>query len=407
MSPRRDAARLLKDYPYDRLGPLLGETQSSKPPLLLHVGEPKFEPPRIVQSIVSQHMSSWSKYPHVRGSDEHRQAIASWICKRYRISASAINPERTVLPVFGSKEGLSFSILAAIMRKAERLPENVRPVVFIPNPLYHTMFGAVMMAGGDPVTMPLTSNNGFKPDLSCCTAADLERAAAIVVCSPNNPTASVMGEAEIEAVIRLARQHDFIALFDEAYSEIYFDEPPVGGLAVANRIFGDFKNVVASNSLSKRSGVPGLRGGFLAGDEEFVGTDVYLARAYAGPQTPLALQDAQTALWLDEDHVDAYREKYRGLKAVADSCLGGLPGYTSPQASFFVWLEVGDGSVAARTLWQSEAIKALPGEIMSRPEPDGSLPGKAFIRLPLVYEKDVMEEAFCRIASVLEKSEAA
>lgn len=407
MSPRKDAARLLKDYPYDRLGPMLGETRSSREPLLLHVGEPKFEPPQSVQTIISGHMASWSKYPQVRGVGSLREAIASWICKRHGISPSAIDLERTVLPVFGSKEGLSFAILAAVMRKAERLPEGVRPIVFIPNPLYHTMFGAVIMAGGDPVTLPLIAAHDFKPDISALDPADLDRAAAIVVCSPNNPTASVLTGFEIESVIRLARNHDFIALFDEAYSEIYFDAAPASGLAIADKVFGTFENVVISNSLSKRSGVPGLRGGFLAGDPTFVGTDIYLARAYIGPQIPLALQDAQTALWLDEDHVDAYREKYRALKNVADSCFAGVPGYVSPQASFFVWMEVGDGSAVARTLWQTEAIKALPGEIMSRPEPDGSYPGKSFIRLPLVYEADVMEEAFSRIAASLENTRAA
>lgn len=407
MSPRRDAARLLKDYPYDRLGPMLGETTSSNPPLLLHVGEPKFEPPAAVQSIIAGHMASWSRYPQVRGTEALREAIAAWLCRRFELSPTLVDPQSTVLPVFGSKEGLSFAILAAVMRKAEQLPDGIRPVVFIPNPLYHAIFGAVLMAGADPVTVPLTSATGFNPDLSRCSADDLERAAAFVACSPNNPTASVMGEAEIEAVIRLARTHDFIAIFDEAYSEIYFDAAPAGGLGVAEKLFGSFDNVVVSNSLSKRSGVPGLRGGFLAGDGRFVGTDIYLARAYAGPQIPMALQDAQTALWRDEDHVEAYRDRYRALKVVADSCLGNLPGYCGPQASFFVWLDVGDGAAAARSLWQSQAIKALPGEIMSRPEPDGSLPGKSFIRLPLVYAPDIMEEAFCRVVSVLETLEAA
>jgi len=407
MSPRKDAASLLKDYPYDRLGPMLGETASPNPPLLLHVGEPKFEPPAVVQSIIGGHMASWSRYPQVRGTDDLRDAISAWLCRRYDLSPSLVDPLKNVLPVFGSKEGLTFAILAAVMRKAEQLPDGVRPAVFIPNPLYHAIFGAVLIAGADPVTVPLTPANGYNPDLSRCAEADLQRAAAFVVCSPNNPTASVMDEAEIEAVIRLARSHDFIAIFDEAYSEIYFDAAPAGGLGVAGKVFGSFDNVVVSNSLSKRSGVPGLRGGFLAGDGQFVGSDIYLARAYAGPQVPIALQEAQTALWRDEDHVDAYRDRYSALRAVADSCLGGLPGYRSPQASFFVWLDVGDGAAAARTLWQTQAIKALPGAIMSRPEPDGTLPGRAFIRLPLVYAPDIMEEAFCRVVSVLENLEAA
>ncbi|MEM1046590.1 MAG: aminotransferase class I/II-fold pyridoxal phosphate-dependent enzyme [Pseudomonadota bacterium] len=407
MPPRKDAAELLKDYPYDRLEPMLGVTRAGREPVLLHVGEPKFAPPSIVQSVIAGHTDSWSRYPNVRGTEDLREAIAGWICRRYAIPPTTVDPARSVLPVAGSKEGLAFAITAAVMRKAARLPDGVRPVVFIPNPLYHAMFGAALMAGADPVTVPLTAAGGFKPDLTQCVPEDLSRAAAFVACTPNNPTASVMASAEIEALVGFAREHDFIAIFDEAYSEIYFDAPPPGGLGVAYSAFGDFRNVVASNSLSKRSGVPGLRGGFLAGDPEFVGTDIYLARAYAGPQIPLPLQDAQAALWNDEDHVDAYRATYRHLKTIADDHFAGLPGYAAPEASFFVWLDVGDGAAAARTLWQTEAIKVLPGDIMSRPEPDGTRPGAAYIRLPLVYDPDIMAEAFARVAATLAASRAA
>ncbi|MEM8814179.1 MAG: aminotransferase class I/II-fold pyridoxal phosphate-dependent enzyme, partial [Pseudomonadota bacterium] len=245
----------------------------------------------------------------------------------------------------------------------------------------------------------------FKPDLDRCKPSDLERAAAFVACSPNNPTASVLEPSEIEALIRMARQYDFIAVFDEAYSEIYFDHPPAGALEVAQRTFGTFSNVVASNSLSKRSGVPGLRGGFVAGDPDFVGTDLYLARAYTGPQIPLPLQEAQAALWADETHVEIYRARYLEARAVADSCFNRLDGYRSPDASFFVWLPVGDGSEVARNLWQDAAIKVLPGEIMSRRQPDGSIPGKPFIRLPLVYGPEVLHRAFSDVAALLARDE--
>jgi aspartate/methionine/tyrosine aminotransferase len=276
-------------------------------------------------------------------------------------------------------------------------------LVLIPNPFYQAYAGAAAASGATPVFLPSTAEAGFLPELEAIDAALLERAVAFYLCTPSNPQGAVADRAYLAEAVALARRFDFLLFADECYSEIYNDDPPPGTLETAFAESGSLANVVAFNSLSKRSGLPGLRSGFVAGDPEFIGSFGRF-RNVACPQVPLPVQHVSVKAWGDERHVEEGRAFYRRNFDVADAVIEERYGYRRPPGSFFLWLNMavfGGGEAAAKTLWKGCGVRVLPGTYLAQAEPDGVNPGMDYIRVALVHDAGTTREALTRIVATL------
>ena len=392
----------LSDYPFEALRTLLNlvTPRVNDPPILMSVGEPQHQPPALLTETLMAHAHEWNKYPPMAGTPELRQAIAEWLSRRYRLPAGALDPERHILHLAGTKEGLYlFSSLAVPREKA-----GGQPVVFVPNPYYLVYNGAATMNGAEAFFLDATRDNAFLPDLDAIPRDRLERAALFYLCSPANPQGTIAGLDYLKHAIALAREYDFVLAVDECYAEIWDKAPPPGALeacaALGPGANGLFDNVVVFHSLSKRSSAAGLRSGFVAGDPRLIGHFKHL-RDYGGCQVPLPIQAAATALWRDEDHVEENRARYRRKFDIAEAAIGGRYGFYRPDGGFFLWLDVGDGEQAALRLWQEAAIRVLPGGYTARAADSGVNPGARYIRLAIVHDEATLEAAFERIRRVL------
>ena len=400
LNPQLDS---LSDYPFEALRTLLNPVvpRVNDPPILMSVGEPQHQPPALLTETLAAHAHEWNKYPPMAGTPELRQAIADWLARRYRLPPAAIDADRNVLTLAGTKEGLYFlSSLVVPRRKG-----GGRPVVLVPNPYYLVYNGAATMAGADAVFLDATRDNGFMPDLAAIPRAILERTALFYLCSPANPQGTIASLDYLKEAIRLARLYDFVLAVDECYAEIYDRVPPPGALeACAALRPGDgddlFDRVVVFHSLSKRSSAAGLRSGFVAGDPRLVGHFKHL-RDYGGCQVPLPIQWAATALWRDEAHVEENRERYRRKFAIAEAALAGRFGFYKPDGGFFLWLDVGDGEAATVRLWREAAIRVLPGGYTARAAHGRENPGSRYIRLAIVHDEATLDAAFARIRRAL------
>ena len=270
----------------------------------------------------------------------------------------------------------------------------------MPNPFYHVYAGAAAMAGGEPVFLSSTIANGFQPRPQDVPDDVLARTALAYVCSPANPQGSVASVDLLKAWIAAARRHNFIVAFDECYGEIYGDVPPAGSLEAAALLGGELDHVVVFHSLSKRSGAPGLRSGFICGDAKQIQRMTQLIN-YGGVAVPGPIIAASTALWRDEAHVEAGRARYRANFDAAERILGQRFGAPRPAGGFFLWLDVGDGEEAAKMLWSQAALRVLPGAYMARPDGSGKNPGQRYIRVALVHEPATTAAALQRLADVL------
>lgn len=385
--------------PFQRLARLLDGIEPGATPLDLSLGEPKGLIPHFLGPILQEHLGEFGRYPPVRGIPSLRQAIADWLHRRYPALAGTIDPEAHVLPLNGSREGLFSAIFPALVRKAS----VARPAVLIPNPFYQAYGAAAAASGAEPIFLPSTAETDFLPDLGAMDEALLERAVALYLCSPSNPQGAVAGAPYLARAIALARRFDFLLFADECYSEIYFDTPPPGALETAFAGTGSLANVVTFNSLSKRSGLPGLRSGFVAGDPGFI-APFFRFRNVACPQVPLPIQHVSAAAWVDEAHVEEGRALYCQNFELADALLAGRYGYRCPAGAFFLWLNMrayGGGEAAATTLWKGCGVKVLPGAYLSRAEPDGENPGKDYVRVALVHDADRTRDALRRFTAVL------
>jgi len=280
--------------------------------------------------------------------------------------------------------------------------QNATPTVLMPNPFYQVYLGAAVMAGADPVFVPATAATNFQPDYATVDSGTLTRACLAYLCSPANPQGAVATMDELKTMIGLARAHDFVLVSDECYSEIYSAAPPTGMLQACAELGGDMTNVLVFNSLSKRSSVPGLRAGFVAGDAKLLALFNRL-RAHAGAVQPLPVMAAATALWQDEEHVEENRALYRGKFDDAAEIFGLRFGYRTPDGGFFLWLDVGDSERIAKTLWRDGGIKVLPGAYLSRAGADGTSPGDSYIRVALVHDRETTSTALSRMADILAK----
>jgi aspartate/methionine/tyrosine aminotransferase len=388
--------------PFTRLRRLLdGIPPGHAKPIEMTAGDPKETMPGFVVDRIAEAKKSLGTYPNTRGTDELRQAIATWIERRYGITGK-VDPMREVHPINGSREGLFFAVLPAVGRKP--MKDGVKPIVVLPNPFYHAYLGATYASNSEPRFLDATEATGHLPDLDQleADAETLERCVAFYLCSPANPQGAVCRPDYIRRALSLARKHDFMLFFDECYSEIYSGEAPTGGLQVAATTPERFKNIVVFNSLSKRSNLPGLRSGFAAGDGDFLETLIEI-RNLTAPQMPGIVQHASVAVWSEEQHVAVIRQAYKAKFDVCDQVLKGRFGYKRPEAGFFLWLdasELGGAIEATVTLWKRCGVRVVPGAYLAQPGRDGRNPGEKYIRVALVHDVATIREALERIVSL-------
>lgn len=385
--------------PFRKLSALLAGSAPGAEPIDFSLGEPQATLPAFVAPVLKQSLESFTRYPPIRGTEALRGAIGTWLGRRYPLLANEIDPDRHVLALNGSREGLFSAIFPARARK----PALVDPVVLIPNPFYQAYAAAAAASGAEPVFLDAEAATSFLPDLDGLSETLLQRTVAFYLCSPSNPQGAVADRAYLEKAVRLARKHDFLLFADECYSEIYTGTPPPGALESAHGEAGSFANVVAFQSLSKRSGLPGLRSGFIAGDADFL-SSFNSFRNVACPQTPLPLQGVATVAWSDEAHVAEGRQVYARNFDVADEILDGRFGYRRPEGGFFLWLNMGaagGGEAAATTLWKRCGVKVLPGGYLAREDENGRNPGHDHVRVALVHDPSVTREGLARIVATL------
>ncbi|MFZ1416556.1 MAG: aminotransferase class I/II-fold pyridoxal phosphate-dependent enzyme [Defluviicoccus sp.] len=392
------ALEALTDYPFDRLRALLDPITppAGLTPLVLSVGEPRHAPPEMVRAIIDREHASWNRYPPVDGTEGFRQAVAQWLTTRFQLPPGFVDPSRHVLPVAGTREALFLIASVCVPPAASGAP----PAVLMPNPFYQVYLAAAALHGAEPVFLPATRETGFLPDLERLPEALLARTAMLYLCSPANPQGAAADATFFATAIGLARRHGFTLVVDECYAEIYDETPPTGVLAACAASGEGMDNVLAFHSLSKRSSVPGLRSGFVAGDARLIGAFRRL-RAFAGATLPLPVLAASAALWQDEAHVAENRRLYRAKFDVAERLLEGRFAFYRPAGGFFLWLDVGDGEAAARTLWQQAALRVLPGAYLARPEPSGDNPGRRYIRVALIDDLEATEDALQRLQHAL------
>ncbi|MBK8173904.1 MAG: aminotransferase class I/II-fold pyridoxal phosphate-dependent enzyme [Rhodospirillales bacterium] len=391
---------LLTDYPFDRLRDLLDGIQppAGLRPYLLSVGEPRHAPPAFVAETLATQADGWGRYPPLDGTADFRSAVAQWLRRRYALPDGLIDPDRHVLPLAGTREGL-FQVAQVIVRPSTTGAAD-RPLVLMPNPFYQVYVGAAIFAHAEPVFLSATEASGNQPDLTAIDPATLRRTALVYLCSPANPQGSVLDRTALIAAVELARRYEFVLVLDECYADIYGEITPAGGLEACAALGQGCRNVLVFHSLSKRSSAPGLRSGFVAGDPELI-TAFRRLRAFGGASVPLPVLAASAALWRDDEHARVNRALYREKFALAERLLNDRFGRVSPIGGFFLWLAVDDGERAARRLWGEGAVRVLPGSYLARPSPDGTNPGASRIRLALVDDLESTEDALRRLLSIL------
>jgi len=386
--------------PFTRLRRLLdGVAPGHERPIEMTVGDPRETMPGFVMDCLVEAKALLGNYPATRGADDLRKVLGTWIERRYGI-AGLIDPLKEVIVLNGSREGLFYAILPAVGRKQV----DGKPVVLLPNPYYHAYLGSISAVNAQPVFLDATEETGFLPDLDALAHQPeiLERTVAFYLCSPANPQGAVAKPEYIRRALALARQYDFMLFFDECYSEIYTGEAPTGGLEIAARTPEKFKNIVVFNSLSKRSNLPGLRSGFVAGDGDFLET-LAEVRNLTGPQMPGVIQQASIAVWSEEQHVASIRQAYRAKFDLCDEVLKGRMGYRRPGGGFFLWLDLshlGGGVEGTVTLWKRAGVKVVPGAYLAQPNNDGVNPGDRYVRVALVHPVAVIREALERVVAL-------
>jgi N-succinyldiaminopimelate aminotransferase len=380
--------------PFARLSALLGDSKPGKDPISLAVGDPSGTVPDFVKDALAQSAASFGNYPAITGTQDWRQAAAGWLNRRFALGG-AIDAEKNLLPLNGTREGL-FSVLFPVMPETKA---GARPIVAMPNPFYQCYAAAALGSGAEPLYVPSLKQNGFLPDFAGLPQASLERLAAVYVCSPSNPEGAVADEAYWKTLFQLAEKYDFILLADECYADIWFDKPPA--CALPARLSQGFTNLLSFHSLSKRSGLPGLRSGMVAGDANLI--EKFRAfRNVAGPTVPTPLLAASAAAWRDEDHVNANRAAYAQKMAAAETVLGDR--MKRPDGGFFLWLDVGNGEEFALRAWREQGVRLLPGATMGREISAGktqSNPGFSYVRVALVNDLSTIMTALERLREIL------
>lgn len=377
---------------FAKLATLLDGTVPGAEPISLAVGDPQGEVPAFVTEAILRHAKEFGTYPPINGTAEWREAAGGWLKRRFALSS--VDPE--VLPLNGTREGL---FLAPFIVTPES-KAGERPIILLPNPFYQCYAAAVLACGAEPVFVCADAASGFLPDFAALPKAILERAAAAYLCSPSNPEGACASEDYWRTLFALADEYDFTVFADECYADIYRDRPPIGALGVRG---APFERLLSFHSLSKRSGLPGLRSGMAAGDAKLMAKFRAL-RNYAGPQVPLPIMAASAAAWRDETHVAANRARYAERFASAQRLLGNRMGFRLPAGGFFLWLDVGDGERTALKLWREGGVRVLPGAYMGRENDAGkprTNPGFPYIRVALVNDLSTIMTALERMVEIL------
>lgn len=386
--------------PFERLRQLLDGVLPGQPPIDLALGEPCEPMPAGLADRVAEATAEFARYPAIRGMPQLQAAIAQWLGRRYGIASTPDRPFG-ILPLNGSREGLFTIIVAIIGRRAV----TGKAAVLMPNPCYPAYRAAALVAHADPVAIPAAA--GALPDLDWLDQQPdlLARAGLLILCSPSNPEGAVADHAYLDRAIGLARQHGFVLLVDEAYSEIYHEVPPPGALQVAAASPRSFDSVIVTNSLSKRSSVPGLRSGFCAGDNVLI-EEIAQLRNLIGPQMPGPVQNASAAIWSDETHVERARAAYADRARLAETLLGRRWGFARPAGGFFVWLNAAPltSEEAALLLWRECGVRLLPGSYMSFGQATGNVNSR--LRMALVRDTETLAMACTRLARFIDTREA-
>ncbi len=394
----------LQPYPFERLRQLFAgvEPPAGYSPISLGMGEPRHPTAPFIQDAICAHLQGLATYPATAGEPRLREAFTHWLHRRYALT---LDPATQVLPVNGSREAL-FAFAQTIID-----PTRAAPVVVCPNPFYQIYEGAALLAGATPYYAPSDPARNFAVNWDAVPASVWERTQLLFVCSPGNPTGAVMPITEWQKLFALSDRYGFVIASDECYSEIYFrNDPPLGGLeAAAQEGRGDFRNLVSFTSLSKRSNVPGMRSGFVAGDAALIKAFL-LYRTYHGSAMSPTIQAASIAAWGDEQHVVENRALYRTKFAQVTPLLAGVMDVALPDAGFYLWAKVPeqlamDDAEFARALLAQYNVTVLPGSYLAR-EAQGSNPGAQRVRMALVAEAHECVEAALRIVQFIQSRTA-
>ena len=386
---------LLQPYPFERLAKLLrGSKPALDPVIPLTMGEPQHPPPDVAVALLKEHAELVAKYPATQGRAQLRAAIARWLEKRFVLPS--IDPEHHVLPLNGTREGL-FALAQAVVSTHQA------GGVICPNPFYQIYEGAALLAGSQPLLLNCDEHNGFLPDIDLVTPAQWQHCQLVYLCTPGNPGGAVMSSRQLQRLIALAHEHNFLIASDECYSEIYPDEaaPPTGLLEAAAAMGNtEFRHCLCFHSLSKRSNLPGLRSGFVAGDPEWI-AHFRRYRTYHGCAMPLHHQIASEWAWGDEEHVLANRARYRQKFEAVAPILSAVLLTPEPDAGFYLWPQTPvDDEYFAQTIYERAGVSLLPGSYLARETATGN-PGAKRVRIALVAELSQCVEAAQRIADCL------
>ena len=395
-----NALNQLQPYPFEKLRALLGGVTpaADKRAIALSIGEPKHTSPAFVAKALADNLDQMAVYPTTLGLPALRESIAHWCERRFGVPAGWLDAARHVLPVNGTREAL-FSFTQAVVNRSDD------GLIVSPNPFYQIYEGAALLAGAKPHYLACLDSNGFNPDFDAVPVDVWQRCQILFLCSPGNPTGALVPLETLKKLISLADQYDFVIAADECYSELYFDEqsPPPGLLSACAELGrSDFKRCVVFHSLSKRSNLPGLRSGFVAGDAEILKAFL-LYRTYHGCAMPVQTQLASIAAWNDEAHVrdnrDLYREKF---DAVLD-ILAPVLDVQKPDGGFYLWAKVpgNDDAAFCRNLFEQQHVTVVPGSYLSR-DVDGVNPGAGRVRMALVAPLAECVEAAKRIRAFIE-----
>lgn len=395
---------LLAAYPFERLARLKSgiTPKADLPHIAMSIGEPKHAPPPFVIEALRRELSKLDSYPVTAGLPETRASIARWLGRRFKVPVS---PDTMVLPVNGTREALFSFVQAMVSADSSRL-HGGRPVVAMPNPFYQIYEGAALLAGAEPVFLNTTAGNRFQPDLDAIPDDIWKRCEILFLCSPGNPTGAVLSLEFLRHALKLADRHDFIVASDECYAELYRDEgnPPPSLLQAAQANGHDsFQRCMVFHSLSKRSSVPGLRSGFVAGDPALI-KPYLLYRTYHGCAMPVPTQLASIAAWDDDAHAAANRMLYREKYARVLPVLAPVLDVVEPDGAFYLWADVQrDDETFTRDLYATQNLTILPGSYLARETRAGN-PGRQRVRISLVAPVEECVIAAQRIRTFLEKT---
>lgn len=399
MNPNLDR---LHPYPFEKLAKLKAgiSVPEHLTPISLGIGEPKHPSPEFVKQVIADNLDKLANYPTTKGTDELRTTIADWATRRFQLKEGTLDPAHHIVPVNGTREAI-FALVQAVI-------DSSKPAAVVsPNPFYQIYEGAAFLAGADPVYLPCDAGNGFIPDFDRVPESVWQQCQILFLCSPGNPSGAVIGRDTLARVIELADTHDFLIASDECYSELYPDEgqPPEGLLQTCAALGRhDFSRCIVFHSLSKRSNLPGLRSGFVAGDAKVL--QGYLKyRTYHGCAMPIHNQLASIAAWQDEDHVRENRAAYRAKFEAVVPILREVMDVDFPDAGFYLWPETPmDDETFARELSAQQNVHVLPGRYLSRTI-DGHNPGENRVRMALVAPLEECVEAANRIVEFVKANQ--